>query len=714
MLMRIRWQQVLRAALALVAIGFAVVVFFAIRERQPASSPGGAARTDPAAIAESTRGESIMARGTRQEFKVEYARLLSYADGTLRFEGVKVVIPEREGTDFFLSGERATVTNAQSDIALEGNVRLVTSDGLTASSASATYQNADGILRIPGPLEFQKDRLHGRGVGATYDRPRDVLWLLKDAHVTVAPDPATGGSDLNVQSETASLARRDRYVRFEGAVEMEREATRMAGDLAIASLAPVEDRVELLELRGNARVRAAKAVPGGVEAMSARDMNLVYGPDGRLLERATLAGQAEAQITGPAGDAPRQLSADWIDAVLSGGAALTSLTARDNVNLAIPGEGETALDRRIRARTLEGHGEPGRGLTAVRFEERVEFHETRPSRGGAPALERIARAHRLDVTMQPGLGTLERAAFEGDVTFRDGATEASAPAAVYDLAGSRLQLSAAAAPARVTDAHVDVTARAIDLALERQTMVAEGDVRSLLKATTQAGGVDGSRQRPRMLRDDQPVNVTGHALTYEGAAGTAVYSGDARLWQGETAIQAATITLDDRQGNLTARGGVRSTWRLADTDPATGRTERKTTIATAQDLVYEEAERRATYTTDARLNGPEGDLRAARIELYLTPAGDALERLEAYDAVTLRSGVRTSHGDRLTYFAVDARYVMHGTPVRVWEQQPSDCRETSGRTLTFWRATSTILVDGNEQRTETTSGGTCPTAVPFL
>jgi hypothetical protein len=159
---------------------------------------------------------------------------------------------------------------------------------------------------------------------------------------------------------------------------------------------------------------------------------------------------------------------------------------------------------------------------------------------------------------------------------------------------------------------------------------------------------------------------------------------------------------------------VRSSWRLVDTDPATGRTEAKTTVATAQDLVYEEAQRRATYTTDARLNGPEGDLRAARIELYLTPAGDALERLEAYDAVTMRSGVRTSHGDRLTYFAADARYVMHGTPVRVWEQQPSDCRETSGRTLTFWRATSTILVDGHEQRTETISGGQCPTAVPFL
>ena len=42
--------------------------------------------------------------------------------------------------------------------------------------------------------------------------------------------------------------------------------------------------------------------------------------------------------------------------------------------------------------------------------------------------------------------------------------------------------------------------------------------------------------------------------------------------------------------------------------------------------------RRLTYTGDAHMSGPQGDMTAAKIELYLKPSGDELERAEAYDA----------------------------------------------------------------------------------
>ena len=56
-------------------------------------------------------------------------------------------------------------------------------------------------------------------------------------------------------------------------------------------------------------------------------------------------------------------------------------------------------------------------------------------------------------------------------------------------------------------------------------------------------------------------------------------------------------------------------------------------IATAKDFKYEDAARRVTYTGDAHMSGPDGDMTAARIELYLKPSGDELERAEAYDNV---------------------------------------------------------------------------------
>ena len=58
------------------------------------------------------------------------------------------------------------------------------------------------------------------------------------------------------------------------------------------------------------------------------------------------------------------------------------------------------------------------------------------------------------------------------------------------------------------------------------------------------------------------------------------------------------------------------------------------------------------------MNEPEGDMTAAKIELYLKPSGDELDRAEAYEAVTLREQNRTTTGTRLTYTTADERYVV--------------------------------------------------------
>ena len=84
------------------------------------------------------------------------------------------------------------------------------------------------------------------------------------------------------------------------------------------------------------------------------------------------------------------------------------------------------------------------------------------------------------------------------------------------------------------------------------------------------------------------------------------------------------------------------------------------------------------------MSGPQGDLTAAKIELYLKPSGDELERVEAYDDVTLRDRERARRpATRLTYFGADERYVVTGAPVTIVDE----CgRETTGRTLTFFKA----------------------------
>jgi hypothetical protein len=120
--------------------------------------------------------------------------------------------------------------------------------------------------------------------------------------------------------------------------------------------------------------------------------------------------------------------------------------------------------------------------------------------------------------------------------------------------------------------------------------------------------------------------------------------------------------------------------------------------------------RRAVPVRDAQLRGPQGDLRAERIEIVLEKQGNKVERLEGYTGVTLKLEMRTAVGSRLTYHARDEKYVLSATgttPVTISDPQTSasgavSCRETTGRTLTFFKSTDSIDVDGNEQkRTET-------------
>jgi lipopolysaccharide export system protein LptA len=94
---------------------------------------------------------------------------------------------------------------------------------------------------------------------------------------------------------------------------------------------------------------------------------------------------------------------------------------------------------------------------------------------------------------------------------------------------------------------------------------------------------------------------------------------------------------------------------------------------------------------------------AEQVDLFLTEAGDALERVEAYEAVTLREQRRKTTGSRMTYTASDGRYVVTGEPATVLDE----CgRETVGQKISFQRASDTVTVDGGTQRA-TTRGGTC-------
>ena len=700
------WQRRARAVIAVAAVAFALVVGLTLKRRDPRPAMPSAAPTVPGAVVEVTGGQIERFKLSRQDVRVAYERQLTYADGSTRLMGVTITADERAGSrSFTVTGKEATVGQNESTILLNGDVRLAASDGMTVRAQHATYSDKDALVRADGPVEFARGRMTGSGVGMTFDTARDVLVLLDRASVHVTADEQGAGA-TEIASGTAAFARREKNVRFDRDVKLQRDGQVITADAAVAHLSADETQIQLLELRGRSRITMGDVGPGGLQELAAHEIDLKYGADGKSLEHAVLMGEAAIVLAGANVGAGRQIRANAIDVALApDGATPTALAARNSVILTLPAEGKLP-ERTIRSTAMDATsvpGEPARGLTRARFTGNVEYREK-----GAN-LDRVATAASLDVALEPAMAGIREARFASGVQFVDGGMTSRSAAARYDLQKNTLELTGSEPGIlrpRVVNGQMAVDAARIDVALAGPDLKAAGEVKSVLLG--KGGGKTSDTQLPSMFKQDKAVNVTADALDYGASSGKATYTGNAQLWQDETSIKAPSIVLDDKTGDLAAGGGV-ATVTVRESVDTRKKIQRVRSIANASDFRYEESARRATYTGKAHMNSPDGDMTAERIELYLRPSGPGgndLERAEAYEDVTLRDQNRTTTGARLTYTTADQRYVVTGVPVKVLDE----CRrETIGSTLTYLKSAETITIDGNEQtRTQTKGSGQCP------
>jgi lipopolysaccharide export system protein LptA len=719
-----RWQKRLRFAIALFVVVFAAVVVVSLRRgRHPATSAPAPKKIDEAAAVQTT-GSGSFTRQTegKTAFSIRFGTQATYEDGRSKFGGgVTVVLPDKNGRQITIQAQDAEVTTPPGKqlgtANFGGGVKLVTSDGITVSSATASYKDDEQTARIPGPLTFAKGRMTGSGVGATYDQSRDVLWILDQAKVDVTPD-AKGAGAVHVVSKTAGMARAEHYMKFQGGAQLQGEGHVASGDEVTAFLTPDDERMTRMELRGSARITGTPG-SGGPQDMRARDIDLAYAEDGRTLQSAHLVENASVQLAGEKGKSGRRIAGKAIDVALApDGATVTNLAANENVQVDLPADGDTPA-RRIRSVALLATGAPGAGIQAATFSGDVEYRESRAARGKLAAIDRTARAVRLDLKTKPGFGDLEQANFHTNVHFTDGArTTADSPTAVYQIARDTLDLSPEAGDAgrgpHVSDGRISVEARTIQMTLGTQAMKADTNVRSVM---LQAKGPQGGRgtaagpapapdvKVPSMLKQDQPVNVKSNRLNYDGANSLATYEGNARLWQDETSIQADRIVLEDKTGNLHATTKVDTVMVLTQESRKTSREQ--PTRTTADELLYEDAKHRALYTGSAHMTGPDGDLTSDRLELFLAEQGGQLERAEADGNVVSRQDKRRAYGQHLTYTAKDELYTMTGSPVKVYDDTPPNCKLTQGATATFHRAGSTSTVNGSDAFPQKSGNAVC-------
>ncbi|HXD74124.1 MAG TPA: LPS export ABC transporter periplasmic protein LptC, partial [Vicinamibacterales bacterium] len=261
-----RWQHWTRAILALVALAVAVTVGVTFkRRRDVAPAATSALRTDPRAVVESTTGRAIRFDRAHEEVRVEYARQLTYADGSTKLLQPRIEEKDRgDGRSFTLTADEGFVGKDETLVTLTGHIKLVEGDGFTAETDTATYDKRDGKVHAPGDITFHHDRLSGSGRGMLYDKETDVLTIMEHAVTHMAPDEHGKGA-ADIAASTATFPRMDHIIDFGGGgVHVTHDDQVIDSTSAIAYLTDDDKHITVLELHGNATIASAPGSAGSL------------------------------------------------------------------------------------------------------------------------------------------------------------------------------------------------------------------------------------------------------------------------------------------------------------------------------------------------------------------------------------------------------------------------------------------------------------------
>ena len=714
---------------AIFGIAVAVVVYRSIGSRPVVSPPPQVQHTDPKATVETGRGSARRYRTSQRDFEIAWEKSLSYDDGSEKLVNVQISVPPRsDGRSFVVTADEARAGAKQNEKELTGHVKLVASDGFEMTADRATHNADDGVVRVPGAVMFKKGRMSGSGTNGTYDQNNEILTIAEHAAITVVDDEGQPTTDFTAGS--ATLDRMQHVLTLDMRVHVVRGAQVVDSDHSAARLAASNEVVTYLELRGNSKVTGGAAI----QSMSARDIDMDYTEDGRTLERVVLNGNGEITPTSQGEGPARAMAANTLDMLLAPDGSIVSTTGRDNVRLDLPPSGDSPGGR-ITARAMDATGQEGRGLTDARFTNAVEYRE--PARRGASP--RVLRAQALTAMLADDAVT--EAVFTGNVVFEETDLSASAPEVRYQPSKNAIALNGPGngLTSHVTLDQIVIDARQIDVALERRRLAAK-QVKTTLRpdqsgSRGRGGASTNARAMPGLLKKEESASVNADALEYVSETGQATYTGNARLFQGSTSISGDTIAIDRERGDIVATGSARSALDL-ESGRMTGGGHEIRYVDTSRTVTYSAAPvgptrgrgvvpagssapagRGLVPLQDAQVMGPQGDLHAGRIEIVLAKPDNRMDRLEAFTNVTLKMETKSAAGARLTYDAAKEQYVISGEraiPVTVVVRTaatattPQSCREWSGRTLTFYKSTDTISVDGNEESRTDTRNIPCP------
>jgi lipopolysaccharide export system protein LptA len=650
---------------------------------------------------------------------------------------------------------------------------------MKVETRGVAFSRASGEAKTDAEVRFSFANGSGQAVGAEYHSEEGTLRLQRNVRLKldqpIAPNPknATGvkKEPIELSGTRMDFSRDAGTIYLSGPTEAKTQTQRMTAAGMLVELDETFHAKRLTAKSDGKELRPEFSAAKGVEKqrLAAQEITASFAPEGWVV-RAEANGQVAGESEQPGATQTVKAQNALMDMVpgrnapklllLKGGVDARTKTRRKGTLGNEPGDSRRLTTEELRLvfseKSVEKNAGTKRG-TSTRLASvdtagagRLEWSETgnanardsqtvlqanqlgmrfddagkasrldakgnvRTERTAAGAEKQTATAKNGFVELQPQ-GGWSRIDLSDEVRLNEGTRAAQADHAEFARADQTVTLTGRAA---VRDAASLTTAKKLTLWQSTGEIRGEGGVRSS----------DLSPRGSAVHLAPAAANVSADQLTGNSKSGRALYTGHARLWQGDSVMEADSIELLKTARLMNAVGNVRAVFPQAPSNNNSASSARATPPKPAAmwhtqcaKMTYWDQENRARLEQNVVVQSADEKINSNALDLYFTrgnagkgsrgaqgtaPDGAAgvtgaqqIGRAVATGAVSVQQGGRRATAERGEYTATDGKFEMSGGMPTIFDATEG---ATTGRQLTFFLADATIIVDSeNGSRTLT-------------
>ena len=645
---------------------------------------------------------------------------------------------------------------------------------LQVTTSNLSFNRDTGEASTPEKVEFQSPQGHGSAVGVSYSSQTAVVRLEHNVAMEMIPangnagktdkqpsnpnSPLIAGVPVTATSSSLELRRNERIVVLNGPATVKQGARELSAEKISMELDPAfhaqhvtaeghpvvksnengatmnvtAEKFEgflspsgwMQRIIAAGNVNGSRAAKAGTDHFTAAQVEIAMLPERNLVREMTVKGgvtmdsrqdgasrslKTEALLVKfGAGAQPDQQKIESAETLAP--ATIETKTATRQRSSAPKGL-SLSLDRRGRLEKLIGHSA-------------VEVRRTIGK--GAP---QTSSSEELAATFGAN-GEWDTLDQSGNVHFQQADKRATAQRAKIVRTNDLIALDGSPV---ISDATSRTSAGSVTINQKSGAITATNNVISTYFSTGQAGAVNlGSG----------PAHISADALAGSSASGHVFYTGRARLWQGDSVLDANQIEVwrDDKKlqatGNVTAvfpqsgsspistgfgmpvnkpAGKVSAAGSAPAASPsaATSKASPTVWVIHAPSLTYWDDQSKARLEGGVTATSQQGELTSKTLDAYLGPAppaagakgsaapagasassgGRQLTRIVAQGQVVVRQGDRRGTAQEAIYTAADQKFVLSGGEPTIID---ANSDTTTGHSLTFFVANDTILIDSQE------------------